>query len=82
MRGLVGQGGGLGGAMGGSRLCPPPPQLTEKLLDMENESVMRVAELEKQLLQREKELQLVKVGGKWGWGRREGSQTPPQTPHG
>uniref|UniRef100_A0A8V1A2Z0 Formin-like protein 3 n=1 Tax=Gallus gallus TaxID=9031 RepID=A0A8V1A2Z0_CHICK len=34
--------------------------LTEKLLDMENESVMRVAELEKQLLQREKELQLVK----------------------
>uniref|UniRef100_A0A8V1AAE0 Formin-like protein 3 n=1 Tax=Gallus gallus TaxID=9031 RepID=A0A8V1AAE0_CHICK len=54
--------------------------LTEKLLDMENESVMRVAELEKQLLQREKELQLVKVGGKWGWGRREGSQTPPPNP--
>ncbi|CAM5168821.1 unnamed protein product [Eretmochelys imbricata] len=34
--------------------------LTEKLLDLENENVMRVAELEKQLLQREKELELVK----------------------
>uniref|UniRef100_A0A8C0GQE3 Formin like 3 n=1 Tax=Chelonoidis abingdonii TaxID=106734 RepID=A0A8C0GQE3_CHEAB len=35
--------------------------LMEKLLDLENENVMRVAELEKQLLQREKELELVKV---------------------
>uniref|UniRef100_A0A8C0GNP9 Formin like 3 n=1 Tax=Chelonoidis abingdonii TaxID=106734 RepID=A0A8C0GNP9_CHEAB len=34
--------------------------LMEKLLDLENENVMRVAELEKQLLQREKELELVK----------------------
>ncbi|XP_023966185.1 formin-like protein 3 isoform X4 [Chrysemys picta bellii] len=34
--------------------------LAEKLLDLENENVMRVAELEKQLLQREKELELVK----------------------
>ncbi|XP_067385687.1 formin-like protein 3 isoform X2 [Emydura macquarii macquarii] len=34
--------------------------LTEKLLDLENENVMRVADLEKQLLQREKELELVK----------------------
>ncbi|XP_025898598.1 formin-like protein 3 [Nothoprocta perdicaria] len=34
--------------------------LTEKLLDLENENMMRVAELEKQLLQREKELELVK----------------------
>ncbi|XP_038234283.1 formin-like protein 3 isoform X4 [Dermochelys coriacea] len=34
--------------------------LTEKLLDLENENVMRVAELEKQLIQREKELELVK----------------------
>lgn len=74
--------GWVGGGNGGVTALSPPPQLTEKLLDMENESVMRVAELEKQLLQREKELQLVKVGGKWGWGRREGSQTPPQTPHG
>lgn len=45
--------------------CPPcahpPPQLTEKLLDLENENMMRVAELEKQLLQREKELEVVKV---------------------
>uniref|UniRef100_A0A803TZ52 Formin like 3 n=1 Tax=Anolis carolinensis TaxID=28377 RepID=A0A803TZ52_ANOCA len=35
--------------------------LTEKLLDLENENIMRVAELEKQLLQREKELEIVKV---------------------
>ncbi|KAF1414715.1 Formin-like protein 3, partial [Spheniscus humboldti] len=35
--------------------------LTEKLLDLENENMMRVAELEKQLLQREKELEVVKV---------------------
>ncbi|NXW38277.1 FMNL3 protein, partial [Phaetusa simplex] len=46
--------------------------LTEKLLDLENENMMRVAELEKQLLQREKELEVVKVcgeGGPWGlWG--------------
>ncbi|NXR39232.1 FMNL3 protein, partial [Zosterops hypoxanthus] len=54
--------------------------LTEKLLDLENENMMRVAELEKQLLQREKELEVVKVC--WGgrcrgcgeWGRvRRGS---------
>ncbi|KFO33476.1 Formin-like protein 3 [Fukomys damarensis] len=32
----------------------------EKLLDMENENMMRVAELEKQLLQREKELENIK----------------------
>ncbi|XP_004601502.1 formin-like protein 3 isoform X1 [Sorex araneus] len=35
-------------------------QLTEKLLDLENENMMRVAELEKQLLQREKELESIK----------------------
>ncbi|XP_036722888.1 formin-like protein 3 isoform X4 [Balaenoptera musculus] len=34
--------------------------LTEKLLDLENENMMRVAELEKQLLQREKELESIK----------------------
>ena len=38
-------------------------QLTEKLLDLENENMMRVAELEKQLLQREKELESIKVPG-------------------
>ncbi|NXK14871.1 FMNL3 protein, partial [Herpetotheres cachinnans] len=48
--------------------------LTEKLLDLENENMMRVAELEKQLLQREKELEVVKVcgggcGGHGEWGR-------------
>uniref|UniRef100_A0A7M4E0J1 Formin like 3 n=1 Tax=Crocodylus porosus TaxID=8502 RepID=A0A7M4E0J1_CROPO len=34
--------------------------VTEKLLDLENENMMRVAELEKQLLQREKELEMAK----------------------
>ncbi|NWR90652.1 FMNL3 protein, partial [Furnarius figulus] len=66
--------------------------LTEKLLDLENENMMRVAELEKQLLQREKELEVVKVcGGPWGvhtlrrmikekdeaFRRRYGSEPPP-----
>ncbi|NWX72757.1 FMNL3 protein, partial [Alca torda] len=50
--------------------------LTEKLLDLENENMMRVAELEKQLLQREKELEVVKVRtrrmwGLWGQGTKE-----------
>ncbi|NWU86856.1 FMNL3 protein, partial [Onychorhynchus coronatus] len=68
--------------------------LTEKLLDLENENMMRVAELEKQLLQREKELEVVKVrrggGGIVGTGtgdrEREGLQAPgcqdcnPQAP--
>uniref|UniRef100_A0A8C3KPW6 Formin like 3 n=1 Tax=Calidris pygmaea TaxID=425635 RepID=A0A8C3KPW6_9CHAR len=65
--------------------------LTEKLLDLENENMMRVAELEKQLLQREKELEVVKVrggghGGCAGCGRvlkdeafwrHYGSEPPP-----
>ncbi|NWS00554.1 FMNL3 protein, partial [Motacilla alba] len=52
--------------------------LTEKLLDLENENMMRVAELEKQLLQREKELEVVKVcwGGVGAVGSGEGSQSP------
>lgn len=53
-------------------LAPRPAllilQLTEKLLDLENENMMRVAELEKQLLQREKELESVKVPGYLGKG--------------
>lgn len=39
-------------------------QMTEKLLDLENENVMRVAELEKTLLQREKELEMIRVSYK------------------
>ncbi|KAG2468536.1 FMNL3 protein, partial [Polypterus senegalus] len=35
--------------------------LTEKLLDLENENMMRVAELEKQLLHKNKELEVVRV---------------------
>ncbi|NXP42739.1 FMNL3 protein, partial [Leiothrix lutea] len=59
--------------------------LTEKLLDLENENMMRVADLEKQLLQREKELEVVKVC--WGglmikekdeaFRRHYGSEPPP-----
>ncbi|XP_009881501.1 PREDICTED: formin-like protein 3 [Charadrius vociferus] len=47
--------------------------LTEKLLDLENENMMRVAELEKQLLQREKELEVVKE-------TYEHSKCPPAPP--
>ncbi|NXX16872.1 FMNL3 protein, partial [Podargus strigoides] len=56
--------------------------LTEKLLDLENENMMRVAELEKQLLQREKELEVVKVrGGRGGlWGAGRGPRPPPSPP--
>ncbi|NXM87815.1 FMNL3 protein, partial [Oenanthe oenanthe] len=52
--------------------------LTEKLLDLENENMMRVAELEKQLLQREKELEVVKVcwGGVGAAESGEGSRPP------
>lgn len=56
----------------GFRTGPRPAllilQLTEKLLDLENENMMRVAELEKQLLQREKELESIKVPGYLGKG--------------
>ena len=55
----------------------PPPQLTEKLLDLENENMMRVAELEKQLLQREKELEVVKVHGEGRWGAGQGPVPRP-----
>ncbi|KAL1020890.1 hypothetical protein UPYG_G00006040 [Umbra pygmaea] len=34
--------------------------VTEKLLDVENETIMKVADLEKQLLQKDKDLQLIK----------------------
>lgn len=56
----------------GFRASPKPAlpilQLTEKLLDLENENMMRVAELEKQLLQREKELESIKVPSNQGKG--------------
>ncbi|NWZ29923.1 FMNL3 protein, partial [Asarcornis scutulata] len=57
--------------------------LTEKLLDLENENMMRVAELEKQLLQREKELEAVKVrGGGGGKGGGGPAPFPPPGPRG
>lgn len=37
-------------------------QVTEKLLDVENETMMKVADLEKQLLHKDKELSGIKVG--------------------
>lgn len=61
----------------GFRASPKPAlpnlQLTEKLLDLENENMMRVAELEKQLLQREKELESIKVPSNLG---KEGHNHP------
>jgi len=36
--------------------------VTEKLLDVENETMMKVADLEKQLLHKDKELSAIKVG--------------------
>ncbi len=36
--------------------------MTEKLLDVENETMMKVADLEKQLLHKDKELATIKVG--------------------
>uniref|UniRef100_A0A8B9NE09 Formin like 3 n=1 Tax=Accipiter nisus TaxID=211598 RepID=A0A8B9NE09_9AVES len=55
--------------------------LTEKLLDLENENMMRVAELEKQLLQREKELEVVKVHGGGGCGERGRVPSPVPPVH-
>lgn len=55
-----------------SRPALPLLQLTEKLLDLENENMMRVAELEKQLLQREKELESIKVPSRLGKGSLTG----------
>uniref|UniRef100_A0A452I418 Uncharacterized protein n=1 Tax=Gopherus agassizii TaxID=38772 RepID=A0A452I418_9SAUR len=56
--------------------------LTEKLLDLENENVMRVAELEKQLLQREKELELVKVWRRDQARERRAGRTAEQLSNG
>lgn len=54
------------GSSASSKSALPILQLTEKLLDLENENMMRVAELEKQLLQREKELESIKVPSSLG----------------
>lgn len=37
------------------------PQVTEKLLEVENETMMKVADLEKLLLQKDKDLQMIRV---------------------
>lgn len=39
----------------------PLPQVTEKLLEVENETMMKVADLEKLLLQKDKDLHLIRV---------------------
>lgn len=41
-------------------LCPLS-QVTEKLLEVENETMMKVADLEKLLLQKDKDLQVIRV---------------------
>ena len=38
-------------------------QVTEKLLDLENETMMKVADLEKIVLQKDKELHVMRVSG-------------------
>ena len=61
------------------------PQLTERLRDAENESMAKIAELEKQLSQARKELETLRVrlGGRGvgGWvGRaRGGTDSQEQT---
>lgn len=40
---------------------PLSPQMTEKLQDMENEAMSKIVELEKQLMQRNKELESIRV---------------------
>lgn len=42
-------------------LCRCPPQMTEKLQDMENEAMSKIVELEKQLMQRNKDLESIRV---------------------
>lgn len=37
------------------------PQVTEKLLEVENETMMKVADLEKIVLQKDKDLQVIRV---------------------
>lgn len=37
------------------------PQVTEKLLEVENETMMKVADLEKLLLQKDKDLHAIRV---------------------
>lgn len=51
----------------------PVPQLTERLRDAENESMAKIAELEKQLSQARRELETLRVrGGRSRQGGREG----------
>lgn len=45
-------------------------QVTEKLLEVENETMMKVADLEKLLLHKDKELQIIRVS------RQEGVASP------
>ncbi|NXH09506.1 FMNL1 protein, partial [Bucco capensis] len=44
----------------GLRMSPHPPQLTEKLQDAENDSMAKIAELEKQLSQARRELEALR----------------------
>lgn len=48
------------------------PQLTERLRDTENDSMAKIAELEKQLSQARKELETLRVSFVVGWARMGG----------
>lgn len=53
-----------------SHLCcslRPLSQVTEKLLEVENETMMKVADLEKLLLQKDKDLQVIRVSRRPSW---------------
>lgn len=62
------------------------PQLTERLRDAENESMAKIAELEKQLSQTRKELETLRVrlggrGGRGVGGPGQGWDGLPRTDH-
>ena len=58
------------------------PQLTERLRDAENESMAKIAELEKQLSQARKELETLRVRSRGsGLGGNKGWAGLPRTDH-
>lgn len=56
------------------------PQLTERLRDTENDSMAKIAELEKQLSQARKELETLRVSFGVGWARMGGVRARPGFP--
>lgn len=56
-------------------------QVTEKLLEVENETMMKVADLEKLLLQKDKDLQLIRVSWQPAATRFSSPCLPPEGRH-